>query len=91
MHAVVARVSVQSGREDEAREHLLTNVVPRVKQAPGLVAGYWAAPKDGHGSGFIVFESEEAAKAAREMAVNSPQPESVTFDSIEVHEVVASV
>jgi hypothetical protein len=47
MHAVVGRVSVQSGREDEAVEYLKAEVLPRVKQAPGLVGGYWLAPRTG--------------------------------------------
>ena len=89
MHAVAASVSIQAGHEDEALEFLRTNVVPRVKESPGLVAGYWLAPAGGHGYGLIVYESEEAARAAVEMARNAPQPESVTFDSIEMHEVVA--
>ena len=91
MHAVVTRVSIQSGHEDEAMEHLKTNVVPRVKEAPGIVSGYWLVPKDGHGFAFVVFESEEAARGAAEMAKNAPRPDSVTFDSIEVREVVAQV
>ena len=89
MYAVVAQVSIESGHEDEAVAYLHSDVVPRVKQAPGVVAAYWVEPKDGHGQGFIVFESEDAAKTAREMAIQAPGP--VTFDSIEVREVVASV
>ena len=91
MHAVVTKVSIQSGHEDEAREHLASNVVPRVKQAPGVVAGFWLAPQDGHGSAMVVFESEEAARAAADMAQNAPRPDSVTFDSVEVREVIAQV
>ena len=41
MYAVVAQVSIESGREDEAVAYLHSDVVPRVKQAPGVVAGYW--------------------------------------------------
>jgi hypothetical protein len=91
MHAVAASVSIQSGHEDEALEFLRTNVVPRVKESPGIVAGYWLAPSGGHGYGLVIYESEDAAQAAVQMAQNSPQPESVTFDTIQVHEVVASV
>ncbi len=91
MHAVVSHVSIQSGHEDESLEHLRTNVVPRVKQAPGAVAGYWLNPEGGKGFAFIVFESEEAARAAADMARNAPRPESVTFDSIEVREVIEQV
>ena len=91
MHAVVGRVSVPAGREDEALEFLKTNVVPRVKQAPGIIAGYWLAPEGGHGFGFTLFESEEAAREAAEMAQKGPRPDYVTWDSIDVREVIAQV
>lgn len=91
MHAVVGKVSIQAGREDESLEFLKTNVLPMVKQAPGLVAGYWLAPQGGHGFGITLFESEEAARGAAEMAQKGPRPDYVTFDSIDVQEVVAQV
>ena len=91
MHAVVGSVSIESGREDESAEFLRANVLPIVKQAPGLVGGYWLAPQDGHGFGITFFESEEAARAAVEMAQKGPRPEYVTWDSIEVREVIAQV
>jgi hypothetical protein len=91
MHAVVSRVSIQAGHEEESLEHLRSNVLPRVKQAPGLVAGFWIAPEEGHGLALTVFESEEAARAAAEMAQNAARPDSVTFDSVDVREVIAHV
>jgi len=91
VHAVVGKVSIQAGREDESLEFLKTNVLPMVKQAPGLVAGYWLAPQGGHGFGITLFESEEAARGAAEMAQKGPRPDYVTFDSIDVQEVVAQV
>jgi hypothetical protein len=91
MHAVVGRVSVQSGREDEAVEYLKAEVLPRVKQAPGLVGGYWLAPQDGHGFGITFYESAEAAQGAMEMARKNPTPDYVTWDSIDVREVIAQV
>jgi hypothetical protein len=91
MHAVVSRVRIQSGHEDESLEHLRTNVLPRVQQAPGVVAGYWLAPQDGQGFAFIVFQSEEAARAAAEMAQTAPRPDSLTFDSVDVREVIEQV
>ncbi len=91
MHAVVGKVTIQAGREDEATEYLKTNVLPMVKQAPGVIAGYWVAPQDGQGLGFTLYETEEAARAALEMARNAPLPDYVSFDSIEVREVVAQL
>jgi hypothetical protein len=91
MYAIVGKVSIQAGREDEATEYLKTNVLPLVKQAPGIIAGYWLAQEVGHGFGITLYESEEAARAAAEMAQKTPTPDYVTWDSIEVREVIAQV
>jgi hypothetical protein len=91
MWAVVGQVSIQPGREDEGQEYLKANVLPRVKQAPGVVAGYWVAPQDGHGLGITLYESEEAARGGAEMARKGPTPDYVTFDSIDVREVIAQI
>ena len=86
MHAVVVQVTIndEEGGVSELREH----VVPRVKQAPGFVAGYWTR-KDNSGLSMTVWESEEAAKTASEM-VRSVAPQGVTVESVEVREVVAN-
>jgi hypothetical protein len=90
MHAVVARVSINDF--DRARQFLTKRVVPGASQAPGFVAGYWTRSADG-GSGLsiVVFESEDAARAAEQMVqATAPQDEGVTLDGTEVREVVAS-
>lgn len=85
MHAVVTRVNVAD--PESAQSELQEQVVPRVSQAPGFVAGYWT--RDGNsGMSMIVFEAEENARAAAEMIPNG-MPESVTLEGIEVREVVA--
>lgn len=90
MHALVVHVSIQPGRDEESRVQLETNVVPRAKEAPGVVAGYWTRSPDGeHGVAMVFFEGEEAAKAGAEMAQSVPRPDYVTFDKVEVSEVVA--
>lgn len=86
MHAVVTRVNV--GDPDSAQAELREQVVPRVSQAPGFVAGYWT--RDGNdGLSMVVFEAEENARAAAEM-IPKGMPESVTLESVDVREVVAS-
>jgi heme-degrading monooxygenase HmoA len=85
MYAVVARVTINAeGTESDLREQ----VVPRVSQAPGFVAGYWTRKENG-GLSMTVWETEEAATAASEM-VRSAAPEGVSVESVEVREVVAS-
>ena len=92
MHALVVNVSLEPGHDEEGRTELETNVVPRVKQAPGVVAGYWAQSADGeHGYSMILFESEETARAGADMARNGPRPDFVSFDMVEVCEVVAQI
>ena len=85
MHAVVLRVTITD--PDSATSELTERVVPRVKQAPGFVAGYWTR-KDNSGLSMVVFDSEDAANGASEQIPNAI-PESVTLESIEVREVVA--
>jgi hypothetical protein len=91
MHAVLVSVSVEAGKEDDGVKFLESDVLPLIRQAPGLVAGYWMAPQGGHGWSVVVFESEEAANAARQMAENGPMPDYAKMERIDVVEVVASV
>jgi hypothetical protein len=76
---------------DLGRQTLERDVVPRVSQAPGFVAGYWTRSDDSsNGLGITVFESEDNARAVASMIESQGPDEGVTLDSIEVREVVAS-
>jgi heme-degrading monooxygenase HmoA len=86
MHAVVVNVTIND--EEGSVAALRDQVVLRISQAPGFVAGYWTRKGNG-GLSMSVWESEDAATAASEM-VKSAAPEGVTVDSVEVREVVAS-
>jgi hypothetical protein len=86
MHAVVVSVTVSDG--EAATKHLRETVVPQVKQAPGFVAGYWVRLESGSGGrGVIVFESEDAARAASERVEAAPGG-ATTIESVDVGEVV---
>jgi hypothetical protein len=86
MHAVVVNVTV---RDREAATRALTDqVVPRVSQAREYVAGYWVSLPNGKGVSIAVFESQDAARTMAEQV--QPPGDFVTFDSVEVGEVVAS-
>jgi hypothetical protein len=85
MHAIVVRVTI---KDQQAGEKLLREqVVPQVSGAPGFVAGYWTR-RDNSGLSMLVFESEEAAQAVSGQ-IQSPDPEAVTMEGVEVREVVA--
>lgn len=86
MHAVVVRVTINE--RDAAADALRERVVPRVAQARGFIAGYWLAMPGGHGLSIAVFESQDAARTVAENA--EPPGDFVTFESVEVGEVVAS-
>jgi hypothetical protein len=90
MHAVVVRATI--GESEVAQKGLTEQVLPRVKEAPGLVAAYWTRSDDRkNGISMIVFESEEAARGAAGMIGSGPTPPTVTLDSVEVREVVANL
>ncbi len=90
MHAVFVNVTIDSESADESAAQLRSEVVPRVKQAPGFVAGYWAGGKEGSGRSCVIFDSEDAAQKAVEMIKSEPRPAGVTLDSVEAREVIAS-
>jgi hypothetical protein len=90
MHAVVASVNIASGQFDGARNALREEIVPRIKQAPGLVKGYWTTSADKtQGTSCVVFDTKEHADAAAQMARTGKMPPGVTFVSIDVREVTA--
>jgi heme-degrading monooxygenase HmoA len=86
MNAVVVRVTIND--RESATQGLREQVVPRVSQAPGFVAGYWTR-KEGTDTGLsmIIFESEDAASSAVEQ-LSAAAPEGVVIDDIEIREVV---
>jgi hypothetical protein len=86
MHAVVANVTVHD--REAAIANLRDEVVPQVSGAPGFVAGYWVDLGGGRGTSVVVVESEEIARAGAAQLQSPGQ--FITFDSVEVGEVVAS-
>lgn len=90
MHALVVKVTVND--EEPALAALRDEVVPRVSQAPGFVNGYWTrSPDNNRGLSMILFESEDAAEAAKRHIESMRSPnDAVNVDSVEVREVVAN-
>ncbi len=85
MHAVVVQVTVHD--RGAATRALTKHVVPQVSQARGYVAGYWLGMPSGKGLSIAVFDSQDAARTLAEQV--QPPGDFVTFDSVEVAEVVA--
>ena len=62
MHAALVRLTVDPDQAPAAAEALTNDILPRVRSAPGFVAGYWLEPADGHGFSMVLFETEEQAR-----------------------------
>jgi hypothetical protein len=90
MYAVVVRVSIASGRTDEAVGMLDSVVIPMLKSQAGHVARYFTRSDDGsNGLSMSVFGSKEQAEASA-ATVAAPPGAPVTIESAEVREVIAS-
>jgi hypothetical protein len=78
MHGVIVEVRVNRCRGSEMRAMLAEEVVPKVRQWPGFVAGRWFQALDSHGAfAVLIFDSEEAARGfAARVASESGQAES---------------
>jgi hypothetical protein len=93
MHALVVRVTIHDA--DRTREVLDGQVVPQLSGAPGFEAGYWTWSTGGrelNGLSMIIYDSEENARSAgdRLREIGAAAGDSVTVESVEVREVVAS-
>lgn len=87
MHAVVVRSTLHD--DEQGRQFLREQAIPRLQKAPGFVSGQWVRLGEGTGTSMLTFDSEEAARAAVEQLRSNPPPESaVTIDNVEIGEVV---
>ena len=88
MHAVLARVNISD--TEAATRFLHERIVPGISQAPGFVTGHWTQWDEGsNGAAMMIFESEDAARQAKEM-IQPPPDGSAALESVYVAEVVAS-
>jgi hypothetical protein len=85
MHAVIVNVTIND--PEAAASALHEQLVPRVSQAPGFVAGYWTI-KDDTGLTMLIFDTEEAAQAMSEQA-KAGVPDAMRLVGVEVRNVEA--
>jgi hypothetical protein len=91
MHAVIVNVTMPTAQADATLKVLHEHTLPRVKELPGVVRGFWTRSADGaHGTSMVVFDSRKDADQAAGLVRNTAPP-SVAIESIEVREVVADV
>jgi hypothetical protein len=86
VYAVVVNVQVDPDAGEESITAVDAGVIPRVRQAPGAIAGHWLAPDaQGRGMSIIFFETREQAEAMVPMVPLHPAP-GVTRVSVEVRQ-----
>jgi hypothetical protein len=93
MHALVVRVTIHDA--DRTREVLNSQVVPQLSAAPGFKTGHWTWSTGGgelNGLSMVIYDSADNARSAGDLlrAIGAAAPDSVTVESVEVREVVAS-
>jgi len=92
MFATRVSVRLAEGMQEQAREGLRDEVLPRVKAAPGFVAGYWFAPDGDRGSSVVFWDTKEAADAmAAQLQPGAHPAPPVTVEQVDVVEVIAHI
>ena len=90
MYANFIEVAVDSSVDPE-RNGLHEGIIPRVRQLPGFVTGYWLEPIVGKGMSVVFYDDEASARGAVDtMSLKvgeSPTP-GITIERIETREVI---
>jgi hypothetical protein len=91
MYAVVVREHGQPDQINTSGQHVQANVLPRARQVPGIVSGFWMTDKAGATLNVMVFESEDAARSVLEPARTAPRPPWMQVESVDFYEVLAHI
>ena len=89
MYAVVVRETGQPEAIEGSAELLEANLMPRVRSAPGIVSASFMSDGQGATLNVLVFESEDAARAALELTRHAPRPGFIELDSASLYRVLA--
>jgi hypothetical protein len=90
MHAALMTLTIDPDQAPEAADALTRDILPKIRSAPGFVAGYWLEPDEGRGFSFVVFESEEQARRSTPPVSNWAAP-GVSIHEVDFRRVAASV
>jgi hypothetical protein len=96
MYAVIGRVRIKPGHEDETRAMIADHGISMVRGMAGSAGGYWTRSAEGGDlvqHSFWLFDTEENARAAEgTFSTLRDMPEApATFISVDVCEVVGQV
>jgi hypothetical protein len=93
MYAVIGRVRIHPGHEDETKAMITNGGVPMVRAMSGATHGYWTRTTDEGGlvqHSFWLFDTLDNAEAAAEVfgSLRGMPEAPATFLSVDVGEVV---
>jgi hypothetical protein len=93
MHAVIGRVKIKPGHEDETRAMIASHGVAMLQGMAGSSGGYWSRGADGADlvqHSFWLFDAEENARAAAATfsSLRDMPDAPATFVSVDVCEVI---
>jgi hypothetical protein len=89
MYAVVVRETGDREAIDASAEHVAAEVLPRTRNAPGIVSATWMSDGSGGTLNVLVFDSREAAQAALPRIENAPRPGYMKLESAQTFLVLA--
>jgi hypothetical protein len=89
MYAVVVRETGEREAIEGSAELLTASLLPRVRAAPGIVSASFMSDGAGATLNVLVFESEEAARAALQLTRSAPRPGFLQLESADLHLVLA--
>ena len=89
MFAVVVRESGDKDQINASASIVETRVKPRAMEGQGFVSAIWMTDRSGATLNVLVFETEEAARAALGRVSDAPRPPFMRVESVDVYEVLA--
>jgi hypothetical protein len=89
VHPVLVRLTVDPDQAPAAAEALMSDILPRVRPAPGFVAGYGLEPVDGQGFSIVLFETEEQARQSAPPDTNWGAP-GIRINDVDFRRVAAT-
>ena len=89
MHAALTTLKIDPDQAPAAANALVNDILPRVRSAPGFIAGYWLEPAEGQGFSMVLFETEEQARETTP-PVSSWAAPGVTISGVDIRRVAAT-
>jgi hypothetical protein len=90
MYAAIVKLTIDPAQAPAAAAAFTSDILPRIRSAPGLVAGYFLDPADGRGFAFMVFDSEANARGSTPLTADWSAP-GVTIEGSEYRRIAVQL